>query len=246
MLSSISLGSDSLSSGTILFFWFSQLTLINNISQDSRDMRDTVSEGPRPLQSLLSWSPNRLLSLSPNSRNCSSTPPITTSEWDLQHLQYAQNSDEYDQNSPALKTSKEIIERRNIPPSPPHDISQHVSPFFQPLLRRLHPGLDEASLISNLRMHISPTERNAIQCFTDFCRSLSDLDDGYRAGQLVPPAEHLQFELVRVIETIVFLIPSMVRASDYPDDLNSYIDTMENLLQTLRNLATLTVADLRI
>lgn len=129
---------------------------------------------------------------------------------------------------------------QDIPPSPLQDISQHISPFFQPLLREMYPGYDTASLISTLGMQISSTENIAVQHFTNFCRSLSDIDGRYLDGSLVPPTDHLQYEVVHVIETIVFLIPSIIRATDNNDNnLSSYIATVENLLHILRNLTTL-------
>jgi hypothetical protein len=137
-------------------------------------------------------------------------------------------------------------QRSIIPPSSPHS----VSPFFQPLVTRFNPGYDIASLTQDLGLDISAKEREVVAEFFNFCLSLSNVSDSYIQGGSVPQDQHVPCEIVRVIETLIHIIPSMIRAStSRGNDFHTYLNTAETLLHIIRDLSTLTfeeVADSRL
>jgi hypothetical protein len=171
-----------------------------------------------------------------------------SAEAEFQHAQPRDVTPNLEELSPLLADVRDLRaswdQRSIIPPSSPHSIS----PYFQPLVTGSYPGYDIASLVSDLGLDISASERVAMAQFSDFCLSLSDIDVGYIEGRSVPQNHHVRCEIVRVIETLIHIIPSMVRATDNYD-LHRYLNAAESLLNIIHYLSALpeeAVADSRL
>jgi hypothetical protein len=139
----------------------------------------------------------------------------------------------------------------NLPPLPPRgsplsDLLHHdydyvpstspvdVSPYFQPLLRRIHPGRDFATVIGDLGL--SQDEVRALMSLSQQCCDLSGVED--LGNTLSCREKHLLLENIRSVETILYVIPSLMR-SIIQCDHNACLDLTDRIRGILSSVDTM-------
>jgi hypothetical protein len=121
-----------------------------------------------------------------------------------------------------------------VPSSSPVDMD--ISPYFQPLLSRLHPGGDFASIVGGLGL--CQKEITFLVEFSRRCRELSGTEE---PDSCMDRESHIRFESLRSVETIIYLIPSLMRAILLRNDANfaTIANTIRFLLRAIETFSNL-------